>query len=125
MSILIKGMEMPKSCWDCYFQDCGNCVLNSHKVVDRFILEDSVDNECPLVEVPPHGRLIDVDVRPVVHGEWVVKPDFMMDVINQCSVCGKDFILLDGTAAIGEYHYCPNCGADMKTANEESVNNEA
>ena len=54
------------------------------------------------------------DVKPVKYGEWIVKPDFMMDVSNQCSVCGKEFILIDGTAAIGEYHYCPNCGAEMK-----------
>ena len=80
MSILIKGMEMPKSCWGCYFQDCGNCVLNSHKVVDKFILEDSVDNECPLVEVPPHGRLIDADVllghMKKIHDKWKMKEHY-------------------------------------------------
>ena len=53
------------------------------------------------------------NVAPIIYGEWIVKPDFMMDVSNECSVCGKEFILLDGTAAIGEYHYCPNCGAYM------------
>ncbi len=61
MSILIKGMEMPTSCWDCYFQDCGNCVLNRHKVVDKCILDDCRDEDCPLVELLPHGRLIDAD----------------------------------------------------------------
>ena len=61
MSILIKGMEMPKSCWDCYFQDCGNCRLNDHKVVDKCIIEDRIDDDCPLVHIPPHGRLIDAD----------------------------------------------------------------
>lgn len=62
MSVLIKGMEMPTSCWDCYFQDCGNCRLNAHKVVDKCILEDCIDEDCPLVPVQtPHGRLIDAD----------------------------------------------------------------
>lgn len=61
MSILIKGMEMPTNCWDCYFQDCGNCRLNAHKVVDKCIIEDRRDEDCPLVPVPPHGRLIDAD----------------------------------------------------------------
>ena len=60
MSILIKGMEMPKSCWLCYFQDCGNCVLNNHKVVDNCILEDRRDEDCQLFPVPPHGRLGDL-----------------------------------------------------------------
>lgn len=62
MAILIEGMEMPKSCWDCYFQDCGNCLLNSHKAVDKNIVKDRIDEDCPLIEVPePHGRLIDAD----------------------------------------------------------------
>ena len=60
MSVLIN-MEMPTSCWPCHFQDCGNCVLNNHKVVDNCILEDRRDEECPLVPVPPHGDLIDRD----------------------------------------------------------------
>jgi hypothetical protein len=59
MSILIKGMDMPTSCWDCYFQDCGNCRLNADKVVDKCIIEDRRDDDCPLVPVPPHGRLIE------------------------------------------------------------------
>lgn len=49
MSILIKGMEMPKNCWECPFE---RCVLRT--LVDRH-------PDCPLVEVPPHGRLIDAD----------------------------------------------------------------
>ena len=61
MGVYIKGMVMPTSCWDCYFQDCGNCVLNNHKVVDKCIIEDRRDEDCPLVEIPPHGRLIDAD----------------------------------------------------------------
>ena len=42
--ILIRGMEMPK--------DCGKCFVG-----DRTICADA----CPLVELPPHGRLIDAD----------------------------------------------------------------
>ena len=64
MSILIKGIEMPQSCWDCYFQDCGNCRLNADKVVDKCIIEDRRDEDCPLVPVPPHGDLIDRDALP-------------------------------------------------------------
>ena len=61
MGIYIKGMEMPESCWDCYFQDCGNCRLNAYKVVDKCIIEGRIDDDCPLVPVQPHGRLIDAD----------------------------------------------------------------
>lgn len=65
--IYISGMEMPTSCWLCHFQDCGNCVLNNYKVVDNCIMEDRRDEECPLVPVQPHGRLIDADA---VQEEW-------------------------------------------------------
>lgn len=44
MSILIKGMEMPKNCLECPLVVCL-----------------SVESDCPLVPVPPHGRLIDAD----------------------------------------------------------------
>ena len=63
MSVLIKGMEMPKACWECklkvyLFQQLW-CVP-SNKVMDR---GDNTKREpdCPLVEGPPHGRLIDAD----------------------------------------------------------------
>lgn len=56
MSILIKGMEMPHDCLECYVaQFCKE-------------YEDDEDEEnkrpygCPLVDVStPHGRLIDAD----------------------------------------------------------------
>ena len=65
MSILIKDMEMPKSCMNCIF--CGfagaNCELalcqitgNAQKHIPYSKMPD-----CPLVSVPPHGRLIDAD----------------------------------------------------------------
>ena len=54
MSVLIRGMEMPKSCDYCGFlepfrESIGYCgILNSQ-----------IPCDCPLVPVPPHGRLID------------------------------------------------------------------
>ena len=61
MSILIKGMEMPKSCFECPFmlRRCF-CLVNP-----RIEFTDEEYSElkgryggCPLVSVPPHGRLI-------------------------------------------------------------------
>ena len=61
--VLIKGMEMPKACWECplkvhLFQQLW--CTPSNKVIDR---EDNTEREpdCPLVEVPPHGDLVDKD----------------------------------------------------------------
>lgn len=49
MSILIKGMKMPTSCDDCFLplRYCPYAM--------------KPNGECPLVPVPPHGRLIDAD----------------------------------------------------------------
>ena len=69
MSILIKGMEMPVTCCHCplmgYDQDIewvdgGRetqgayiCVI-THELIDNTKREE----HCPLVEIPPHGRVI-------------------------------------------------------------------
>ena len=66
MSILIKGMEMPKRCGRCDFRipvfddgifDHYECCITA-AIIDN-LGEKMVD--CPLVPVPPHGRLIDAD----------------------------------------------------------------
>ena len=52
MSVLIKGMEMPKQ--------CGGCPLRG--VCKQRIYIEHRPKGCPLIEVPtPHGRLIDAD----------------------------------------------------------------
>ncbi len=56
MSILIKGMEIPKSCWDCFACHDGWCIINKKIEGHR-----TVTHSCPLVAVPDHGRLIDAD----------------------------------------------------------------
>ena len=64
MSILIKGMEMPKNCAECpcriigYTKDYCN-VLG--KFVDYAVGSEGRRDDCPLIELPPHGRLIDAD----------------------------------------------------------------
>ena len=65
MSILIRNMAMPKNCKDCIF--CVNdwCVINSrlHRT------KEETTNVCPLIEIPPHGRLIDADA--LLQHQWV------------------------------------------------------
>lgn len=55
MSILIKGLGMPKDCISCrWHHRTGVCVLTG--------MVTNTGRDCPLVEVPtPHGRLIDAD----------------------------------------------------------------
>ena len=67
MSILIKGMEMPKNCRACPFEHIAISYCNvikkstSHYPSGKEILTPR-HKDCPLVEIPPHGRLIDADV---------------------------------------------------------------
>ena len=50
------------------------------------------------------------DVRPVVRGKWVKYAPHNSDMMT-CSECEK-YWLLDGDQY--DYHFCPNCGADMR-----------
>ena len=62
MSILIKGMEMPTRCADCkmYVEDIYCCQL-LHREIENPWADDGVELDCPLVPIPPHGRLGDLD----------------------------------------------------------------
>ena len=56
MSIYIKNMEMPKSCLECDLQnDYGWCPAK-REIVDKYSY-----SICPLIPVPDHGRLGDLD----------------------------------------------------------------
>lgn len=71
MSILIKGMEMPTRCFACpmcEISDIEICcsipiggVAVSYEEIDEQIAIQDRPSWCPLVEIPPHGRLIDAD----------------------------------------------------------------
>ena len=62
MGVYIKGMEMPTSCLGCtlvtqyYDGGCDVCCL-----LDTYASKHGTLDDCPLVPVPPHGRLIDAD----------------------------------------------------------------
>ena len=77
MSILIKGMKMPKSCGSCFVGDRTIC-----------------SNNCPLVEIPPHGRLIDADAfeKSECHSCDGACDIIECDCINCCSDCRCSFM---------------------------------
>ena len=67
MSIMVKGMEMPKNCKNCRFWMLflGRylCFAQNVEVSDytfEFMSQNRLPN-CPLVEVPSDARLIDAD----------------------------------------------------------------
>ena len=64
MSVLVKGMKMPKGCFQkefphrCPFCTGTKCVLMNEVIPQR--VNRRLDG-CPIDEVPEHGRLIDAD----------------------------------------------------------------
>ena len=62
MGVLIKNMTMPKNCDECRFRSGAWCTAidNWRKGYNKPPTGERLD-ECPLVELPPHGRLIDGD----------------------------------------------------------------
>ena len=74
MSVLVKGMKMPKDCPMCPCAHWNKIdKLTGCELVWRYVPDSEKDywqsdkrpDWCPLVEVPtPHGRLIDADTLP-------------------------------------------------------------
>lgn len=70
MSLLIKDMKMPKSCEKCQFfvwslgvgQHCAVASnITFHAIIDGMDVSYECNGDCPLIELPPHGDLIDRD----------------------------------------------------------------
>ena len=86
MSVLIKGMEMPKSCLICVCDiPKGNCDLWRNQTPEEHRRERHPD--CPLIEVPtPHGRLIDADAlkekMKIVTRTWDIFCDAVQEIVE-------------------------------------------
>ncbi len=62
MSILIKGMRIPKNCCECPLEtDYGTCGYYSLFVEGGHDSDwEKRRDDCPLIELPSHGDLIDI-----------------------------------------------------------------
>lgn len=66
MSVLIQGMEMPKNCFMCPFSeiydaDNDQCSITGELYDSTPFKPEFRRSDCPLIKIPPHGRLIDAD----------------------------------------------------------------
>jgi hypothetical protein len=90
MSVLIKGMEMPKSCIECvtnhsFFRVLKCSELKGMKGFKKLPYEYDRHPDCPLVELPEkHGRLIDEDEYCVLQGCYKADDDCKNCVIRDC-----------------------------------------
>ena len=64
MSVLISGMKMPRGCDECYIREKDACPLLKVNVGEwgRML-------NCPIIEIPDHGDLIDRD--EAAHEMWM------------------------------------------------------
>ena len=64
MSVIVKNMEMPKNCRTCPMLFDGHSYRWCNITGESLGIEETDngrDEYCPLIELPPHGRLIDAD----------------------------------------------------------------
>ena len=112
MSILIKGMEMPKSCNYCNFQcfvkwggdsPYANEIAAKCLVTDKFAFpsDSERDENCPLIEQKT-GKWID---------KWYCSNMSGYEYAMNCSECGKPTYRISFAEPMP--NYCPNCGARM------------
>lgn len=71
MSIIIKGMEMPRMCARCpVMSDAGCCradpVLHDEELEESLWTKKERPSWRPLIGLPPHGRLIDADALKTI-----------------------------------------------------------
>ena len=75
MSVLIKGMEMPKSCKDC---PCRKFAYNNWDRPYNYcdVTGDVTFVNCPLVEIPTqHGRLIDAEMSGIKNARTIIEAE--------------------------------------------------
>lgn len=73
MSILIKGMKEPDSCNKCPLLrrglgDIAICIAIGN-TMPLAAGSDEKRADCPIINVQPHGRLIDADALPWIEGK--------------------------------------------------------
>lgn len=63
-----------------------------------------------------------VDAVEVVHAEWAcVNESENVWMCTGKNGCGNEIILLEGTPNENGWHYCPNCGADMRERKDNEI----
>lgn len=100
MGIYIRGMEMPKTCNDCWaLDDDGDyprCIITEEQRGYTFKIREQRMSKCPL---EPHGEWIKHEIKDTCR--WI-----------ECSECHKEYPNI-------EMNFCPNCGKRMRGGNTE------
>lgn len=97
MSVLIKGMEMPKSCNQCALAGDGSdavfswsCPFVGEIYKEGCLIKGRLD-DCPLVGIPtPHGRLIDAGEILNKMNEMEVEGELFTTAVNYVKLIISD-----------------------------------
>ena len=89
MSVLVKGMDMPKDFFRCPFAHVGQTLSKTLCRVDaknpKYCCGVGNDG-CPLIEIPKHGDLIDRDA--LLESDADVREDYVCDGYVEDSTLG-------------------------------------
>lgn len=90
--IYIPNMERPKSCHECPLVDtlmtCPCMKMPGNDFWDSVLLEFARHECCPLIPVPPHGRLIDADA--LIKAKSVNNIAILMDIADAPTIIPAD-----------------------------------
>lgn len=78
MSVIAKNMKMPKNCGECpfIFSSWGieyYCHLAGSSTSAEYVEREKMTN-CPLIELPPHGRMIDATFEENHYASMLLNP---------------------------------------------------
>lgn len=68
MSILIKGLDMPITCLHCWLNSMKQCRATGGDTTWSIATKNR-RGDCPLIELPDHGDLVDKDELSMLVGE--------------------------------------------------------
>lgn len=101
MSVVIKGIDMPQCCDECWALDERGdypyCLITGETEGYTFNIRKYKMDRCLLGEGPTPLK-----------GEWIGKPISGFATVR-CSQCKE--VYRENT---GKWNFCPNCGADMR-----------
>lgn len=108
--ILIKSMEMSTSCFSCPMSGIECCGISrgsyiEYRDVDIDVAMKGKPDWCPLVEIPPHGDLIE---RKAAY-DSLLNGMVMTRYLSRALDCVSEFYVPTIIEAEPEVHDCENC----------------
>lgn len=112
MSILIKGAKMPRDCpmcplshWNRWDEFTGCEVVNGKRfavIIDEgYAQSNTRPSWCPLVEIPPHGRLIDAgEVMKSIKEDYCDSCEYKPTTCHDCHIGDVLFIIANAPTVI-------------------------